>query len=181
MDNLQLIPGSLIGFRSWWPAARKFPNMMLLPYWSKIPWGKYSYLEPIAMAGQRWKATYTVAKCLRLQNKKRYVKRFGVHGTSVPSINCMCGLYAFYHQSTGHTLSINGVIEATGKIILHSYGFRAQRARILAIQENSFYQRSLLEHIARFYNIPLLSRQEILERYPPADLSSALPPIEVRL
>lgn len=50
--------------------------------------------------------------------------------------DCACGFYAYYDQQTGRTSgygNIRGVIEAAGKCVVGPKGFRAARARIVAV------------------------------------------------
>lgn len=50
--------------------------------------------------------------------------------------SCGCGFYAYYDEQHGRTNgygNIRGVIEATGKMVVGPDGFRAQRARLVAV------------------------------------------------
>ncbi len=56
---------------------------------------------------------------------------------------CGCGFYGYYDAQTGRTNAygnIRGVIEATGKTVVGPKGFRAQRARIVAVVRPTNFQ-----------------------------------------
>jgi hypothetical protein len=59
------------------------------------------------------------------------------------SRDCTCGLYAYYQlpyharktwkwELNGYPKRVRGIVEASGRIILHSSGFRAERMKIVA-------------------------------------------------
>jgi hypothetical protein len=67
-------------------------------------------------------------------------------GHPTPAKGCSCGLYAFYDTASGMPYSksakseagaISGVIGATDRIIPGDLAYRAQRARVLALFEDS--------------------------------------------
>ena len=67
-------------------------------------------------------------------------ERFSVLGEtkedhSSPDIDCSCGIYAHYLpiESYERTYNIFGVIEASGKLFMGTKGFRAEKARIVAL------------------------------------------------
>lgn len=98
-----------------------------------------------------------------------------------PIRDCTCGIYAYSDPyqaamdwatsdcSTGHTdcpvcderasrLVIAGRIEAWGRVVPGTEGFRAQYARISAI-----FQSPLAERVAEIYGVPVLSQEEYLK------------------
>lgn len=78
---------------------------------------------------------------------KRFWIKHGMtypHCLSAPQSECRCGLYAYYGEeelisdmeNCGEIfwyVRIPGIIQASGKIILHQYGFRAEKATIKAL------------------------------------------------
>lgn len=78
---------------------------------------------------------------------------------------CACGFYAYYDLAQGRTSgfgNIRGLIEATGKMVVGPLGFRAQRARVVAVvrpQQDTF--KPALPHV-RAVNIKALRESERL-------------------
>jgi hypothetical protein len=63
--------------------------------------------------------------------------RASQHRTPVPE--CTCGIYGWYTPEAAlyeHTGDVVGVIEVSGRVLLGSTGFRAERAKIIAITMN---------------------------------------------
>ncbi len=58
---------------------------------------------------------------------------------------CGCGFYAYYDESAGRVVAygnIRGVVEAAGRCVVGPKGFRAQRARVVAVvRPTNFKQR----------------------------------------
>lgn len=57
----------------------------------------------------------------------------------IPDAKCLCGLYGWYNPQYAlheHTGDVVGVIEVSGRILMGTMGFRAERARIIAIALN---------------------------------------------
>lgn len=57
----------------------------------------------------------------------------------IPSAACLCGLYGWYNPQYAlheHTGDVVGVIEVSGRILMGTMGFRAERARIIALAVN---------------------------------------------
>lgn len=92
----------------------------------------------------------------------------------VPRLDCSCGFYASYtydhlllaQQSGATSEGILGVVEASGKIVLGTRGFRAEKMRILALSGDN--------HIGTFVggSIPVYNVIDtMLEKYPPDDVS----------
>jgi hypothetical protein len=99
-----------------------------------------------------------------------------------PDPDCTCGFYATYQPSSngGHFFAypVAGIIEASGRIILGTKGFRAQRTRIVALMNTAPYSRDAAE----MYDVPLFgSSQEALEAFPPHDISEISPEIAAEI
>ena len=56
-------------------------------------------------------------------------------GHTSPSMQCTCGIYAWYAPDDAGMLSarVFGVVEASGLVLMGDSGFRAERARIVAV------------------------------------------------
>lgn len=103
-----LIPSSLLGFRQW--------------YWKE---GSIS-----SFGNSKWTNGSLTSVC----------ERFSVLGEtkeehSSPDMDCSCGIYAHYLplESYERTYNIFGVIEASGRILMGTKGFRAEKAKIVAL------------------------------------------------
>jgi hypothetical protein len=125
--------GSIFGFR-WW---RVQPGGHL-----RSPWH----------GGHRWRVEDNSARCLV---RRRVIGNW--HETrdhhDAPDRSCRCGFYALWEMpneqhgdmlwdiapetSGGRHQLLLGVVEAWGKILLASGGFRAQRARPVAVATGS--------------------------------------------
>lgn len=100
-----LIPSSVLGYRQW--------------TWKNNVLNSYGY--------SLWDKGSLTSVCNRFnENEDRHPS---------PEINCSCGIYAHYlpleSYERGH--NVFGVIEASGKILLGTKGFRAEKAKIVAL------------------------------------------------
>jgi hypothetical protein len=96
-----------------------------------------------------------------------------------PGPNCQCGLYARYKhvEEWSRSTPVFGVIEASGRIILGTEGFRAEKARILAVWFNPDHWRGLYApHMdgAQVFE----DCEDMLEAFPPQDVSELIGPQE---
>lgn len=134
-DGLDFAVGSIRGFRRW-----------------KVD--MQGALLPVAHSG-RWLPGENVAKC-------KCTPKSGVHAAyddsvgwkakdevaaewrkTAPFEDMQCGFYAYFdgNDEYGHGASspnISGVIEAYGEVLIGSKGFRAKKARILALSVAPF-------------------------------------------
>ena len=113
--------------------------------------------------GTPWFSGVNVAKC-----------PFGYHLTSAPEPNCSCGFYGMYkYWQVESDLNTMGVIEATGRVILHSKGARVEKARIVAhMRPPQFY--ALRHHYPDVHWFD--SEEDMLREYPPQDVSELIGP-----
>lgn len=172
-QGAELVPGTLRGYRQWQPAAGGALAALSMSYvWM------HSEVEAICL------------KVSRISYRNSYddpiiEQRAGVPQHVVPDLNCVCGIYA-KHQPDNYSSSgyVSGVIEAWGKVQLGSEGFRAQKARIVALAMPNIIIR---DDFAEFMRIlgkrykgvefwPDVSA--MYEKYPPIDVSALLPPPE---
>lgn len=106
----------------------------------------------------------------------------------VPTSRCSCGIYGWYEPENAmrlHTGAVVGVVEFSGRIVMGTVGFRAEKARIVGITFGTSSRDSLLSvqqslgilmHIEKYLNdqeIPgieykklqrMLTEKEISER-----------------
>jgi hypothetical protein len=90
-----------------------------------------------------------------------------------PMNGCGCGIYGWYRpdDTRMHNGSIFCVIEASGRVLLGDYGFRAQHARILALTSGDG---RFAEHWqARGVDV-FATREALIEAYPPDDVRELL-------
>lgn len=109
---------------------------------------------------------------------KVYVKK--AHLSSAPDRNCVCGFYASYNPRTlinspgcslyYDTPYVLGVVEASGRVVMGSKGFRSEKMRI--IDTAPVTKMGLAEGL--FYYPPRFD-DAFLSYYPPEDLSGLLP------
>lgn len=102
-----------------------------------------------------------------------------------PRPGCHCGFYATHNGYPWDYMNrlVLGSVKATGKIMLGDTGFRAQKLEIEAIacgfDTPPDMVKDALGEWAKFYGVPCFwDPHELLEAFPPQDLSHILPPIE---
>ncbi len=87
-------------------------------------------------------------------------------------MECKCGFYAFYGyehaQEIAYLAEVIGVIEGYGEVIIGSKGFRAQKAKIIALAPLKDIAPSRMEHLlVRYEGIPFFDKRERMEaEYP---------------
>ena len=159
MTEPPLFPGSILGLRTWAVRVVRNGDLRLCA----------SFGDSLWEAKGRW----TQARCLSGHHSR---------GDPVPSPGCSCGLYSLHphleqaleHQALywGETEAqtpedelslelgeISGLVEAVGRIEVHETGFRAERARPVALivgQSWSTFRRRGIERVARLHRAELL-------------------------
>jgi hypothetical protein len=149
-----LIPGALRGYRTWRIDGPKLLTSSIIP--------------SVWLPGEKQ------AECLRHDSLPRCPE------STVPNAGCRCGIYGWYRpdsRSVYGLMPVFGVIEAYGRVLLGSHGFRAERARVVAICPGGRIERSrrLLEMFdyQRSIGVDVYDTVEsMLEAYPPDDLSA---------
>jgi hypothetical protein len=147
-----LLPEPVVGFRAW----RVRPDGGLAPKVASAPW---SSNEP------------TAAHCWPPPHAGH--ARRGPH--AAPHRACHCGIHAYHSielmrpEKTPFTNFVYGAVVAAGRIVVSREGFRAERARVVAVSYNPLSAdrpeaMARLERVARGYRIPLVP-QEDLEAY----------------
>lgn len=150
--DVDLIPGTLRGYREWRPARLELRSLF-----HDLPWT--SGLQAARCAGY---SDDVSGRCRRDDGR-------------IPGSTCSCGFYAHYEMPRafpGYT--VWGVIQAQGRVVLGTQGFRAEKARIEALYAPWLTRPA---HLARAlkYGVPVFaSRQRFLRKYPPSDISELI-------
>jgi hypothetical protein len=95
----------------------------------------------------------------------------GSPGHAPPVYTCMCGIWAFHNArllaESGYGIEdprhVSGVVSAAGKVVLHDFGWRAQRARVEAIFADGAPDEVLpvsRTEIAVVYDIPVIDSED---------------------
>jgi hypothetical protein len=90
-----------------------------------------------------------------------------------PFVGCRCGIYAWYQPDDTGILhaGVFGAVEASGVILLGDRGFRAERARVVAIVTRS---RRVGTACADAGIAVYRHRRDLLRDHPPHDVGSLL-------
>lgn len=146
-----LVPATLRGYRSWTSYRdSEDPSRFKLI-------GQYSH---------HWRPNKTMVAICGVKKEHE-----------APGDNCTCGIYAKYTPVTSSWGRVPGIVEASGKIILGTKGFKSAEARIVALYYNldNFGTSSLnaIIEIAEQFGVPYFkSEWEALEAFPIQDLSA---------
>lgn len=89
---------------------------------------------------------------------------------AAPQPDCSCGLYGWYDPADSRLVlsQVFGAVQATGRVVLGSHGFRAERLEVLAVTAENPHVLSSLR-AAGYPTVP--TREELLERWPADDVS----------
>lgn len=149
-----LIPGTLRGFRQW-----NLTNRALFPV-----------------------TIYRSRSWVPGWNRAVHVGAHEFPDHRPPEVNCRCGFYAHYNLYQGNPGRVTGVIEVAGRVQLHQTGFRAERARIVALSPpERMTERGikfLMQQIGAVYGVPVMDLNQLAREYPDTDMGSLVPPRE---
>lgn len=146
-----LVPGALRGYRSWsgLSLAGQLVSTGMRHSWVAGPFGGRS----------------EVARCLRSLGMPQ-------HAEAAPGRDCPCGLYGWYAPDDVRIVPepIVGVVQATGRVVLGSHGFRAERLEVLGVTTQPGFPH-LLEALwwLGFRTFP--DQGAMVEALPPDDVS----------
>lgn len=113
-----------------------------------------------------WDPDVTVAECEGFDKVRALIPPSLAHLLDEPEVSrephpapkadCGCGLYAYHGPQALDGVAIFGAIAAWGRVEVHEVGFRAEKARIvaLAIDDSCLYdkpRRELIERLAATY------------------------------
>jgi hypothetical protein len=149
------VPGSVRGYR-WW---RFQPGSAVLfsPYRCRV----------------RWETEQTNAECLGTRRWVGWRQTDVEHAKGAPEVACTCGFYGLWAMQadppgpellwnmhvgiSGGPGLILGVVEGTGRVLLGTEGWRAQRARVAALFVSPRLPRvpKVLEDISCRYGVPM--------------------------
>lgn len=161
MDDIMEFDYALRGFRSW----------ILNPFGDRPP------LNSFTGRGD-WEKGENTSICnnfLRMERAEEdWDNLFPIFSPvphPAPHSKCHCGFNAFhkiedvkrYGYGYGHRrgICITGAIAASGKVEIHSNGFRAEKAVILALLDTAGIER--ISYIANYYKVPVFSELEDLD------------------
>jgi hypothetical protein len=160
-DGRPLVAGSLRGYRTWrLQRRRSSPSAGALPLTSvtrRVVWG------PTLTA----RCTPEIAPT----SAKGSATDLGDH--VAPGAGCRCGIYGWYDPTDTAILraGVFGVVEASGLVLMGERGFRAERARIVAVVTRN---RRLADACDRAGVAVYRRRRDLLRDCPPEDLSALL-------
>jgi hypothetical protein len=85
-----------------------------------------------------------------------------------PAEGCTCGIYGWYRPDEArlHHGDIFGAVQATGRVLLGDFGFRAQTARIVALVGDS----NLAVRWERYGVKVFTDRESLIAEFPPDDV-----------
>jgi hypothetical protein len=157
-----LVAGTLRGYRTWRGVTR----------WTQVPEGALP-LTAVTQRGIVWSPMLT-AQCspLKLRRPPEGSPE-DAPDHPAPSPGCTCGIYAWYEPEDAGILNarVFGAIQASGVVLMGERGFRAERARVVAVVTRNRRLCAACEAagIAVYRN-----RRSLLRDYPPEDLRSLL-------
>lgn len=103
-----LLPNTVLGYRQW----------------------NWKNNEVVSYADSKWTNGSLTSVC------NRFISLDGTRAVhSSPDMDCTCGIYAHYLplESYERNNNIFGVVEASGRILMGTRGFRAEKAKIVAL------------------------------------------------
>lgn len=160
----ELVPGVLRGYRTWQMVTEhRMTGSGLDAMVEVVPVLRGNF-------GQQWDSPVMHATCRRSDADHNQ--------HPAPNTGCKCGVYGYYKNSAIYCdddQTVVGVIEASGRVLMGEYGFRAQRARIVALAPAD---PRLLPELAEFIatampDVPVFSSfASLLDEFPPDDVSA---------
>lgn len=193
-----LVQGTLRGYREW-----QWGNKNWLRG-SRFPRGDFLWPQNLEWTFNAGDAPYQVSPWLPDTWNEAVCARLESHQVPYPDTECCgCGFYAKYRPQWNQispSVAVRGIIEAKGRIILGTKGFRAQQARIVALIRPSDapyaapylglphdqYKRlsgqvaNSSVRAAEAYGVPLFNMEEALEAFPPHDVEELLPELKAQ-
>ena len=188
-DAHDLVPGSLRGYRVWVRRiGPKYPERWR-PFRGQAP-----TLYSVTQCFQWTSGPQPLAVCAMARSHAALRNPYlvahplvttGDFSRKVPNTFCTCGYYALLQPEWSYLCDeffpisrlrrnsnmVMGSISASGRVVLGTRGFRAERCTIEAVVNNP--------KIAKRYGVPSMPTvAEFLEIYPPQDVSHLLVPTE---
>lgn len=157
--EVPLVPGTLRGYREW---IRRTDRHLAAVSYNTV------WEDGVNQAICQYQRLMTISGLPSRQHR--------LGEGSVPGPRCTCGFYAVHEPDERKWMDhcLFGVIEASGRVIVGTRGFRAEKARIVAV-----YAPELTDGLIR--NYPSVTwftdRERMLEVYPPQDITTLVPEI----
>lgn len=169
LKETELFPGTLRGYRSW----RVYKEGLRPPVLQAYNWDHVF-----------WEPGVNQATCVVTRDVIGPGKTVHPRPQDAPVQACTCGFYATYDFSfpVAGMNSIRGSIKASGRIILGTNGFRAEKVEVEALYR--YTTDGFGQTLATMYNVPLFRTQAALEEaFPPPNVEALIgprPPVHVR-
>jgi len=160
-DGRPLVAGSLRGYRTWRLQRRGSPAC--------------GDSLPLTSVTRRvvWRPTLTACCTPEGMASPGPGPATLVGDHAAPAAGCQCGIYGWYDPADTGMLraGVFGVVEASGVVLMGERGFRAERARIVAVVSRN---RRLTAACERAGIAVFRRRRDLVREYPPEDLSGLL-------
>jgi hypothetical protein len=160
-DGRPLVAGSLRGYRTWRLQRR----------------GSSASGDPLPLTSVTrrvvWGPTLTACCTPDVTASSGQGPAIPVGDHRAPAVGCRCGIYGWYDPTDTGILraGVFGVIEASGLILMGERGFRAERARIVAVVSR---KRRLTEACEQAGIAVYRRRGDLVRDWPPEELSPLL-------
>lgn len=161
--EVSLVPGSLRGYRVWGPSGFALAALGFSGY-IYIPGANTAYC--IYAEGNR--CICSCNECKVLQHDS----------APAPVLACTCGFYALLTHDQEELQGAVGVVsrtypigslKASGRVVLGSRGFRAERVEIEALA------RPCAKYVATYYGVPWFpTMEDLVAEFPPSNVDSLL-------
>jgi hypothetical protein len=157
-----VVPGVLRGYRTWRIDRSGRLGSTAVPY----PWRLSEQTADCVPPNAFLTPWGLPCPCSICQTGRR------PHGS--PARDCVCGFYGWYSPRDARLVEapVFGAIEVSGRILLGTHGFRAERARVLGLVLPIEPWADPLRRACRASLVPTYgSRDELVEQLPPDDVS----------
>lgn len=158
----EMVASTLRGYRSWVLRAVEPDTAM--------DYRKDGWVLGSVGVGAHWESKSITARCVKFGSvvAASMLKNWGIEAKNkdheAPHNGCTCGIYGWYEPEWAnryHTGSIMGVVEYSGRILMGSKGFRAEKAKVVAITMGSSkvardqFAKSIhfIEHLKKFIEV----------------------------
>lgn len=171
--EVAMVPATLRGYRCWLIGATGHGAYVChcgCTDYKSWP-DTWDHLYACNFNDHAWDTGVNVAKCKTVGRNILVEQQRGLHPS--PVNGCTCGIYATHTPTWMYTNGVRGVIEASGRILLGTKGFRAEKAQIVALATGHLYYTERLALKARWEPTGVMfydSVDEMLEAFPPGNV-----------
>lgn len=112
-----------------------------------------------------------------------------IHTHQIPTASCSCGFYSFHlpaqarqYNSSPMSDFVTVAVGGSGKALVYSNGWRAEKAAILAIVDSTHVSPKILVHARDYFRVPLLPirrLERVVTEFAQARFHSQKPPVPV--